>query len=262
MSDEQITINTEAPVKSTALVLSGAAMGTDLAPTLFRDFDFNVLKGAIDALGDASKDLTLEEKQAGVAVVAQWQSNVIDRLNTRNHELNHFVSRFETPHKNAEAEGIVRRAENFLNEYGQPDSVAIKTSTEDLLQVVYTARQAWKVVLDDKPEKVTHEDDEAVSQITLEEEQVNYKLALSNWTVKRRRAEKAYALAYREWLVKVNESTYVEDTLRQAKKFSKNLSTYIQHCTDQAEFAKLNIVISSVEARNALRQLLDFSIDL
>jgi hypothetical protein len=263
VSDINNTQEAQQPATTTSLALASANMGVQLAPNLFRDIDFTGLSSAMTALENASDQIPTEEKKAALDVVGQWETNVLARLRSRLHEMQTFVALFKVPPiSGRDRYNVVQPAEDFFSNDGYAEGVAKKTDTEALLQEVAGARIAWQAVGDLMPEKPYYEDDEAVSQLQVAKDESDYKLAMHEWNIQKRKAERAYIIAFANWMKEVVKHDYVQDTIRQANKFTKNINQYYQHATDQAQAAKLNIAISSKAARDALRELLNFSIEL
>lgn len=248
---ENAAIDTnEGSTQETGLVVvTGRELGNTFVPDLFGDIDFNGLSGALDAMADASGELTVEEKEMAIGIVKEWDNNVVTRLREKGYEMDTFINFFNSNYSGTNLGHLT------LQEFGP--ELAEKTNTENEFKAVLTAEDELRQHHDSVPEQpIPSETDSYEDKVRAQKE---YEAEMSIHKVKDTRLQKQLNVAIGEWKRALNETTPVKDLLAQARKFKRGVGKMQQTAHDKAQIAKLNISISSKTARDSLRELLNFT---
>lgn len=222
------------------------------APTineLFRDIDFSGIAQAIDNIGNHSGALTIEEKEHAKEIVNQWEHDVIKRLHDKSYEMRRFLEFFEP------SEGGVISNRDMFEEIGE--ELAKRTNTTQEYQEVVKVWKEIQELRQQRPELPEEREDRTYKQ-KLEEEQ-NYKKEKALYELKLKQKSRELYLADKKWKEALKQNKDIDDLVKRARKFVKNLDKFQQMCHDKAQLAKLNIMVSNEDVRKSLRELLNFS---
>jgi hypothetical protein len=220
-----------------------------LVNDLFRDIDFSGIAQAIENIGNHSGSLTVEEKEYATDIVKQWESDVISRLNDKAHEMQVFLNFFE-PARN----GYLSN-EDLFEEVGE--ELAKRTNTKNEYDAVVRIYKELRDLYDNRPEQPNFDENTTRKEQVEKEKAYEKEMAIYNMKVKHK--ERELYLADKKWKELLKQDKNVDELLKRARKFTKNLSKFKSMCHDKAQVAKLNIMVSQTNVRQALRELLNFS---
>lgn len=228
-------------------------------PGLFNDIDFNGLNNALDKMGDSSASLSIEEKNMAVGVILEWEGSVVKRLHEKNQEMSSFLSFFNITPTRYYGYGY---GSNSIYEMDEDKMEGLAHNTNTINE--YRAYAEAKAVLErfQQLRPSQPEEDEAVSYkdnfIALKD----YEVAMLKYNIELKKLMKDVSTKERAWKDLLQENEGIKELIKKAKKFNKGLNGLIDQCKSKTQIAKLNISISSKDARVAIRELMDFTLKI
>lgn len=222
-------------------------------PGLFVDFNFSDLNKSIETLASSGKDLTPEEKGSAVKIVEEWEGRVIERLRVHARDLEAFIEYLDP---STLRHGYWHR--DFDLDKDQMLALAGQTGTIDSLQMYLDSRDRLEQHELAKPMDSSLTDDDTMSyeeRITIRKDQEK-EWAL--WELQKKRMERSSDLALYDWKKSMQENDDIKKLIAYARQYKRNLGKFTRECQDKSQLARLNISISSVDTREALKELLKF----
>ena len=229
---------------------------------LFESVDFSGMTPLIEKIGDTSKDLSDGEKQIATQLVDQYERDVLSSLAEKGVEMKQFIEFLSTGERriNAYNFGDIENHDNYMHDlYGHV--LAEKTGTTGF----YEAYLEKKDELSDfrsnkKPEKEILGVDSTLKDKLKAEKDFEYEQSI--FEIEQTRLERQMFRLEREWKKEVLKNKEVQELLLGAKKFSKQVTKLEKDLKNKTRLAKLNVAISSKDAREALAELMNFKISI
>ncbi|HLO11100.1 MAG TPA: hypothetical protein VK190_02465 [Pseudoneobacillus sp.] len=230
-------------------------------PGLFNDIDFNGLNNALDKIGDSSANLSLDEKNMAVGIVMEWEGSVIKRLYEKDREMSSFLNFFNI----ATVRFYGYHGYHYDNSvYGidedKMEALAQQTNTVNEFIQYINAKERLTKFQQTRPEQP--EEDDSLSYQDNFMAVKNYEVAMLKYNIEEKKLIKNVAEKERAWKELLQENEGIKELIKKAKKFNKGLNKLIDQCKDKTQIARLNISISSKDARTAIRELMDFSLTI
>lgn len=231
---------------------------TDIAVfnDMFGDIDFSSLNKSVESLANASKELSEEEKHAANGILLEWESNVLNRLGDRKDDVDNFLS-FLTGKDYYSYSYRSFEDEVGLNALAE---LADKTKTTELFEAYVNSKEEYDSISLLSPEEPI--DDITASYEEKELERREYELTRTKYEISRKKAKRKVVLTRRDWLKAVVSTDEVKELMKNLIAYKRKLSKFKGDCKAKSQNARLNVAISSKEAREALKDLLDFAIDI
>lgn len=236
--------------------VSNALMTIPVMKDLFGDVDFKELNKSIEVLAESSKELSDKEKEMAVTVVNEWEKDVVQRLHTRGQEMETLLDFFEP------SSGYGRRRSQVEALMGDEECEALaeKTGTLELWKEYKKVDDEIDDMEHNEPEAPIHDPDQTYEARVMS--QKDFELQVAKHQIKQQRLEKKCIEAEHKWKRALAEVGLVSDMIIRARRYRRNLKKFTNDCSAKGRAAKLNISISSKATRDALRELLDFAIQI
>lgn len=243
--------------KGTTKAVAKKSMG-DIAVfnDLFGDVDFSTLNGSVEALANASSELGDEEKKAATNILHEWEYNVLERLEDRKTDVENFLNFLNGK------EFYSYRYDSFEDEIGI-DALAEmsqKTKTTKEFKAYVNAREAYESFKLNAPEEPI--DDVTLSYEQKELERREYELLRTKFEIGKKKASRKITLTRRVWLKALVSKEEIKELMRSLTSYKRKLNKFKGDCKAKSQNARLNVAISSKEAREAIKDLLDFAIEI
>lgn len=234
------------------LVLSGKDFANQLIPNLFSDIDFDGLNNVIDNMANVSGALSDDDKDFARNLISEWNDTVIIRLNDKNSEAQGFVRFFEPNNQDL-----------YLNHLAFEDfayDVADKTNTIPQYEAVVKAQEELELFKSTKPESVTTDPDLPLTEDIKRRQQ--YEADYAIYQLRMDKLKRQLSLAITKWKREMGKEKVIKDLLTQSRKMANGTAKMRDAATSKAQLAKLNITISDQATREALKELVEFSINI
>jgi hypothetical protein len=242
--------------KSTKAVAKKKSNDIAVFNDLFGDIDFSTLNGSIESLASVSGNLNEDEKSAATNILHEWESNVLERLNARNDDVNNFL-------------GFLTGREYYNYQYNSFEEevgidviaqLAKKTKTTKEFKAYLDAKDALDAFELTKPEEPI--DDVTISYEEKEIERRQYELLQTKYDIGRKKASRKITLTRRAWLKVMVTKDEIKELVKNLNSYKRKLNKFKGDCKAKSQNARLNVAISSKEAREAIKDLLDFAIEI
>lgn len=212
------------------------------------NFQFEKINKAIEKLGTV-ENLTKEEKENGVELVAEWNKLTIKRIEAKTRDLANLLATLEIAGNYFQFEKIKEELEKFALISNLSNQYHI---LEDLHETIEKKQQ-------NKPLDYEFDDDLTRNENLLkQQEQIKERIIFDQ---QHKRSVKHFEKEFRDFLKKINDEKEIQAAIKQAKTFLRNSEKFVNQCKDKAAAAKLNIMISNKELKSALKEMLDFSME-
>lgn len=228
---------------STQLVLAGGNSN------LFKDVDFSQLNSAITSLGGASTQLTPDEKTNASKLVDEWTNTVTNKLNSKRYDLSSVLSFFDN-------RGYQCRSSVLSDE--QLASLAEQTGTTDTFSKIAAQKEIIEIIQEKKrPADVYHDINLSEVQNMLNQKQ--YEMDYHIFQAELNKEDNKLNKLMTDWIKELKKHAAVKDMIAKAKEYIRTYNDVYEQAKQKGQLAKLNILISNAETRDALRSLLDFT---
>ena len=223
---------------------------------LFGDIDFSTLNGSIESLAKASGTLGEDEKRAATDILHQWEENVLERLEDRKSDIENFLNFL------AGREHYGYRYEYLEDEMGMDAfaDLSKKTKTMKEFKSYLEAKEAFETFLLNAPEEPV--DDVTVSYEDKELERREYELLRTKYEIGKKKASRKIILTRRTWIKALVANEEVRKLMGNLASYKRKLNKFKGDCKAKSQNARLNVAISSQEVREAIKELLDFAIEI
>lgn len=238
--DDFMSTETNASTNVSAALSAQSFTGKILAPA-----DFTALDGLIQTLGSRSAVLSPDEKAGAVAVVDEWTTSVVSRIQNNASQADIVIRFLEG--QSLYGSSLYDTIELFREAMGDtPEYLACREAMEK-----YSEIQA------DRPIEVPVEGGMTVEQAD--------RVGMDNYAANLEHARKLksaeYAFnksvkAYMKSLAAIPEIKALKGSL---VSYRNKASRMAAQCQDKATRAKLNITVSDPETRKTLHDMLDFA---
>lgn len=217
------------------------------ALALVSEIDFSKLQKTIEGLGKSDK-LTDGQRETGVQVLNDWETNVLDKLSVREGEITMLVN------------FIRNKQDSYYHDSAGFDVMKEKLTEISGTQKLYDAYvEAQMVVMDKKAE--TPERPVSDITITIEDKEKaygTYRIEMQLHDLAVRKLETAAERAKRAWERAVRGHSEIKKLLGDLEGMLGKLKEHKATATDLAMLAKMNLAISDEDTRTALREILSF----
>jgi hypothetical protein len=224
---------------------------------LFKGVDFAGLNKTIESLAENNKELSNEEKTLAVQVINDWTNSVTDKLRVHQSEMNSLLNFFDgngygNNYYNGRHHGVIDDAKQ--------EELAGVTNTLDLYNKYRDADELVNDLRRNTPEYPVENVDETKAEYVIRMR--DYEKANALHSLEISRADRTKSLAFNAWKKAIIANPDIKDILKKARSYVKNVDNLYTDCKNKGNLAKLNVTISSANVRTALRELLDFSVEL
>lgn len=209
---------------------------------------FDDLNAAIEKLGTASKKLSDKEKELGVKTLVEWEQGVIERINSKEREMNRVIQFIE----DGTCYGY-----NDSEKEAMEGKLADITGTDALLQKAAEARELVKDCQRKQPMMPHINPDLSINENDLERSK--WRVEETKWQNEVRKVAHVADTAYDAWLRKVRVHPEVKKFVAQVKTFRERAKAYSLECKEKASLARINISIGNDDARANLLEIMNFS---
>lgn len=218
-----------------------------IMPDIFKDVDFTTLNASITALATHNGALSDKDKEFAVQTIATWEDSVISRLNLKATEASNLLQALDTSVSSVW----------YLSE-DEFEALVVASGTESFYETYLDAIEELEALKAAKPEQPVVDLD-----TTLEEQLVakrDYELAYQKSTIQINRAERNVQSTMKSLKVAMNQNDSIKELVVRVRKYQRNVNKFKNECTEKSQLAKISVTISSQEIRDALKDLLNFSI--
>lgn len=214
----------------------------------FKDIDFNTISAAIQKMADNSTSLTEKEKEMSMGIIEQWESDVIDAIEDKRMESNKYLTTLSP-----ENSSITISDDEF-------EMIVIATGTDELYKKYLELKEKAAEIANSPLPKFEEDLNDTVESVVEmkainEAEQLKHRIAVS----------KAYNLRDNALLAlkkEMNKHDAVKDFIKKAGKYQKSINKFKKECREKGQLAKISISVSNTEVRDALKELLAFSVNV
>lgn len=204
--------------------------------------NFNELNVSIEALGE-NRALSDKEKEIGVNLLKEWEVNVIEKIDNKRYELEKIKWFFTNTSYHLEDE--------------QKEKLAKFAGTEKLFGEYVDMRGVVKNLELTCPVRP-----KINPNITVAENDLNYgeyEAQLTKFNVEKSKIEYKKAQAYIKWFSATRKSPSIKKLLIELEDYLVKVNKYKVEARDKAHLAKINISISDVKIRDAIREIVEFT---
>ena len=224
--------------------------------TLFKDIDYNALDTSVEALGNYTGDMTHEERMSASEVIDTFEDRVVSTLDNKASKLRYFRDLLTLP-----SHTDFRNVERFLTE----SAIGMLLSQE----VFKKHLEAYQELCDEKTMLEDYRKQNVPMEPFIDEDSMT-PIQAANLRSQHQIAKRKYnsAVNKKEYMLRKNfyafkkaldaDTAYKHflDALELQLKDSKEASSTVK---EKCGYAKMNILISSAEVRQVLRDLHDFA---
>lgn len=213
--------------------------------------NFGVLNDAINKLGDRSTELTVENKQLGLEIIEGWQKTVIEQLNTKEKEVKDFLDTFD-----------LGTSSIYLSDE-ELDTLATHTG---LILEYSTYADAWerntelKRELEDITNKYKIVSESKSTEANVKELKGQYYTELYYCKSQLADADKECKKAATELIKALRKHPEVKAFIKKGGEFLSQVKDVKKAAVDKANKARINITIDNAAVRDALFDLVEFSL--
>lgn len=213
--------------------------------------NFGVLNDAINKLGDRSTELTIENKQLGLEIVEGWQKTVIKQLNTKEKEVNDFISTFD-----------LSTSSIYLSDE-ELDTLATHTG---LISEYSTYADAWERKLElerelkDIDDKYRIVSESKSTEANVKELKGQHLTEVYYCKAQLADANKECKKAVTELIKSLRKHPEVKAFIKKGNEFLSQVKNVKKAAVDKANKARINITIDNEAVRDALFDLVEFSL--
>lgn len=224
-----------------------------LALTILNEVDFEGLNNIIDKLGNNSNVLTVEEKQAASEIINEWQNDVIDKLQHKYHETSGVLAFFGVDDNSYRFWG------NKNTEFTEDQKMILAEQT-DTKELYEKCEQLLVEIQDHQLERPDNyiEDPDLSYNANLLARKDNEKLHML-YNMEHTKLTKAREKAEATWIKALKKDKKIKDLISTTRKYNNNIEKLKSDCKNKSNLAKLGINVSSLETREALKELLSFA---
>ena len=224
-----------------------------IAPSLFPHVDFNGLNATISTLANHTAELTPEEKVSAVAIVRDWEGHIIKRLRTKAGELQSMLRYFGVSYNGNYYGGAAD-----INEDVEIELARVTETMEPYEAYVEALEEYEDYVRTERPESPFIDTDTTLEQ--QEKLNADYTAAMATFKIKVRNLEHKRNVRYTTWKRQMQADPNIKLMIKDAKKFLGSITDLEASCSEKSKLASMNIAINSPQVREALKDLLTFSI--
>lgn len=236
-----VTVNNEAASEGT--------VATVIVPGLAEKIDFGPLSQIIDHLGNANSQMTESEKQAAREIIAEWESNVVDRLQVQVTDAKKCLDMLSFSQRQ-----LLYIDEDLL------EKLSKAADAHDLFEKYIAATEAVLIHRSMQPQEAVKDPDRTIKE-NMEAAQ-KYQLDMQLYQMKHGQLERESAKALNRLIGVLNDNEDIKTLKARLKNYCQNATKYRNDCSSKAQAAKIAVSINSPEVRGLLKELVNFSIKL
>lgn len=220
-----------------------------IMPDIFNGLDFSKLNKTITALATHNGDLTVQEKEFAVKTIEEWETGIIGELGNKEAEAYTILDVLSTSPRYS---GYYD--EDFLER--MVEATGLQASYQKFLD----AKAAYEYLTKNAPQYPVED-----LSLTLEEslkQKNDFKLEQAKHKIQASKLERNASVAFSQLKEELNAQDSVKELIKRITKFKRNVSKLKRECTEKSQLAKINVTINSSEIREALAELMNFSISI
>lgn len=231
-----------------------------LGGRMAQDIEFKQLDSALEKIAAHTGELSNEERQSAAELVTSFEDRVINALRIKQSTLNHFYSNLQVDpnicyHR---AVNSVRDTNEQFRILFQGDETAYAGLEDMMNEFLDSVKKNEEYVMENEPEE-PFIDKENMTPAEVAGEEMKYRMDLATFNTEMHRREFASRKlhrAFRKALAKNKAFVAFMKTLDNQK---KTANTAVAITKEKASAAKMAILISNEEIREALRSFHEFA---
>ena len=227
-----------------------------IIPEFFGVINFDQLNTVIEKLGQSRQDLTPEDKKFALSAIETWEESVIKKLNFKSKEAEDLLKCLEinTSYNYLECHGKeMADNETFLQIIEAIDAKKEFNDYMDAVRIAYAYKNSRPIRNEDELGTTIEQSIENAAAYQAEYSKYDVTNASNDAKVKKA----ANALRQRF----ANDDRVQELTMR-LRRFRTNVDKFSIECTEKSQMAKLNVTINNDDVREAIQELLNFTISI
>lgn len=223
---------------------------TVVMPDVFQNVDFNTLNNSITALATYNGTLSDKDKEFAVETISTWERSVVTKLNVKKEEAQGLLYSLDASNPSISS---CFPEEDF-------EALIAATKTDALYQIYLDKIEQLKYLKSTSPETPMVD-----LTTTLEQQLIDrrdYQFECQKNCIAINKAEREAANAMKALKVEMNKNDDIKELITRVKKYQRNVSKFKNECAEKSQLAKISVTISSMEIRQALKELLNFSVTI
>ena len=227
-----------------------------IIPEFFGVVNFDQLNHVIEKLGQSRQNLSQEDKKFALDAIQTWEESVIKKLEYKSKEAENLLKCFEinTNYNMITSNGKeMSENETFLQIIEAIDAKAEFDEYMTAVRVAYTHKNS-------RPIQDTDDLNTTIEKSI--ENAAAYQAAYSKHDVidasNTAKVRKAAAVLSQKFAT----DERVQELVTRLRRFKSNVDKFSIECTEKSQLAKLNVTINDDNVRDAIQELLDFTINI
>lgn len=219
---------------------------------LFNGIDFSKLNSSIESLAsNDTSNFSDVQRETGIKLIKEWENGVITKLQTYKVDMDAFMDFFKKD-SYFESEAV---------DHQMREAMAAKIGLVKEYKDYIAAYEVW----DEERKNIIEKPfiDEAVdSLLVAETKKSEHQVAIRKHDALVARLKNNVIKAHKALVAGFNESDDVKKMLVDCRAYMRKHKSYIEECKSKSLMARTNIMVSDETVRAALKDLLQFSIEL
>ena len=217
---------------------------------IFDPIDFEKLNSSISKLAASNKTLSADEKNFAIGIIDEWDKSIINAIDEKiqegrniEHTLNPNMSYYN----------------EMEDEMLEALSKQLGAKTSKLFKAYLDAKDALFVIERSAPEgdQIRNLDETAEEYL---DRQAKFSAESAKYQLKLAKARKNVDWALYNLKKELQVMPEVQEILKRIKTFTRKQSSFKKACEEKSRLAKINITISDDSVREALKELINFTI--